>query len=241
MNQIDTIVEYMGGNSVQLSIDTLNTYLKAISVVANDAKLNFTQDGVRCRVVDFATVLLGDLYLDIPTDIEGAYGVNVSELYQMIKGIKAKEANISFEDGFLRLTVDSRRYKLRLIDASTIKEPKIPNFQFDAGTEVNAYDLAESIKAMLPLEHGITFTIDEGLRLSCSAANQNEIEEFFEVVTDGKAKTMFSNEYLSLIAPILSKGELCTIKMKTGYPIELTTNIENLIDVKYILAPTIEE
>jgi len=239
----------------KVKADVLKNMVNSIAVLADEAKLNVSPDGINARCVDPAHVAMVniDLFSSAFEEYkaeECELGVDLEKLKDILRLAKGEDiVYVRHEEDKNRLiiTVGNLTRRMMLVDTSGMSDPNVPSLDFEAKVVLNMNDLQQIIKAAENVSDNITFvctpegfeavskgetdTVD--LKLPKELLNVHECKD--------KVSSMYPLEYLlNMIKAI--KSDFITLHLSTNYPLKLEFDIgDGAGHGEYLLAPRIEE
>ena len=235
-----------------ISAKDLKTLLKGLNALISEARLHFTDKGLRVRAVDAANVAM--VIASIKPEVFEAYqtteddvvvGVDLDRLYSVCKSLNNKDnADIAITNEKLTVTSGSMTYTIAVIDPSAIRrEPKIPELELLAEVVINAKEFKKAIAAAEKVaDEAIFEKTSEEFRIIAerdvgSVVYSADSYKLIEA-NSGEARAKFSVKYLKMFCKV-AEGTV-RIRLGTDYPCWLTFEIKDGFAIEYILAPRIE-
>jgi len=235
-----------------ISAKDLKTLLKGLNALVSEARLHFTDKGLRVRAVDAANVAMViaaiepeafEAYQTADDDI--IVGVDLDRLYDVCKSLNNKDnADIAVTDEKLTVTSGSMTYTIAIVDPSAIRrEPKIPELELPAEVAMDAKEFKKAIAAVEKVaDEAIFEKTSEEFRIIAkgdveSVVYSADSSKLIEA-NSGEARAKFSVEYLKMFCKV-AEGTV-RIKLNTDYPCRLIFEIKDGFAIEYILAPRIE-
>jgi proliferating cell nuclear antigen len=243
---------------------TIRLLSESLKDILTDVNIVFTSNGLKVITMDGNQVALVNLnlhadafeYYHCPSRITA--GVNMTNLYKMIKMVNNAETLILFMEqndhvhlGIAFENKDKEKYseiKLKLLEVDD-KEIQIPNMEFDNIITMPSADFQEICRNMSNIGEVIRIkSTDKKLEFfcegdaakqtitfeqnnSCVSFNKNEsdIEEFYEL------------KYLNLFTKATGLCTVIQIYLKTDHPLILEYNVATLGECFFCLAPKVKE
>ena len=237
-----------------MSADSLKAMLNAITCVAEEVKIEVSPEGIHVKAADPANVALVDLRASAKafTFYQAETGMFALEPQSILSLLAGKnDVSLEIEEQMLKLSSGATSYKLRLFDPSTLKEPpRIPELDLPAIALIDASDFRQSIEAVAKiLDKSALITVTQGdaedpqmFRISAKSQQAEAVSEFplAEVlVKEGLSNSRMPLEYImAATKPMQGK-----VMIETGinYPMVMSWSIGDSIDVKYIVAPRMDD
>jgi proliferating cell nuclear antigen len=235
-------------------VEIFKRIVEVISVIVSEVKYSIKEDGLHIKAVDPAHVAMVEL--NISPKAFGEYsasdtelGIDLDKLDSIIKlGKGNDEAEMVYDESSERLVVKIGNLvrRMTLLDVASMPDLKIPNLQFPARIELLSDDLLLGVRAAQSVGDYVVLTADsESFELS--AGTQEEINQKLSkdqlslLECKGKARSLFSLDYLSSLAKGMRSGEKLTLLLGNDYPVRIEFDIlEGNGSVAYLLAPRTE-
>ncbi|BDC36159.1 MAG: DNA polymerase sliding clamp [Candidatus Methanoliparum thermophilum] len=239
--------------------DVIKNALMGVSILSNDVKMNFNDEGIYIKAVDDANVCMVSLNLkkddfDYFDASSSSIGLNIKTAYDLLKDAKKGEPieiELLEKDSKIKFSMGNLSYSLVLLNIDAIKkEPKTPKIDLPVEAVINGEDFKKAVKAAEKISDYIIFNADnEGLKIS-SKGNMRDMflsipkEELmkYSIKEGNSVRSMFSLEYVSEIAKVFTNQEDVELHIGNDFPILMKSNIakhEGFIE--YLLAPRVEE
>ncbi len=244
---------------------TVKPFLNAISVVADEAKIHVTEDGLHSKVVDPANVFMGefglaaDAFDTFDLSESAVLGVDVDGLQSAVRRARKRsddELTLSIRERELTATV-ARGYenhdvvsqsRMDLMDPDHLREePDLPDLDLPVNISVDYRPFIDA------LDHALGF--GEYARIETIAVNQHatalymgsetdvrqEQTAISNVDTEESVEALYSGDYLTDMLNGLSQIEAEQIHLRMGdeFPMFATAEAEG-IEIEYATAPRIQ-
>ena len=232
----------------------IKTFLKGIGAIAeSEAKLRFTDQGLKVTAVDPANVAMVHATIDrTAMDVYSApeeelvVGIDVARLHNMIKSVKSKDLlELIVEDSKIKVRAGKMTYSVVLIDPNTIrKEPKIPELDLPVKVVLGLETFKQAIQLASKIDDSVIFRCDGekfyietkgDLETIRTVLGDSELIEFVKA----EARTKFSIEYLLEFCKAGGSLDVIEIKVGTDYP-GIFSFRDSAVELMYVLAPRIE-
>lgn len=230
----------------------LKGIIDAVSHLATEAKLVILDDGIKIDAVDSANVAM--VFLHASTGAFEYFKADKGELaldLMKLSSLSAGKDNVSMEldeeTHKLHITVGRAKYKMSLLDPTAIKGgPRLPQMDMPAHIAIAGNDLQEAVKAAAKVSDHVVLSQDEATFTISAKGDIDSVEMPFSLselqgVKMGQSRALFSLDYLQEIAKVASRADLTKIETGIDYPMRMTFNIGENINIQYLLAPRIEQ
>ncbi|MGE4374703.1 MAG: DNA polymerase sliding clamp [Methanoculleus sp.] len=230
---------------------TLRAVVQTVHPLVDEARVDVSPTGIKIRAVDPASVAA--VGVDVPSSAcksfagsDGSFGLDFDRLSDYVSALGGGEVGVDVEGSRLLLESGRIEYRLNTLDPSAIrKPPKIPELTFAAEVELSGAEFRRAIRgAKLVGDHVVMGVEDDRFMVE----SEGEVQRFkLEMLAGellgmraGRARSMFSLEYLSTIAKALAGAQRVKLELSTDYPLRVSAEIAG-IAVRYLIAPRIEE
>lgn len=231
-------------------------FFNSASVLSNESKLKINERGISMKVVDTANVcmissVLKNNAFSTYEATDGEIGLNLERLVSLLKSsgnADYVELEHLEEESKIKLSSNKLNFKLGLISLDVIrKEPEMPEIEYNTKLMFKGNDLKQAIKIGEKIGDILEFTITKD-KLILSSSDRITSDMNYTIETENDMISSSINEevnstydigYLSDISRII--GDNVTIKIKTDYPILISSDFANGEgSITYILAPRVE-
>lgn len=243
----------------EIKAKSLKEIAQILGVLVDEALFVLNKDGLSIKAVDPAHVAMVDLNFDSSgfesletSDTETKLGIGIDKFSDHLK--LAKDDQIVgldyFEDSNkLSIKFGNLTRIMSLLDTSKTIEPKIPSLNLSGTVQMQAQVLQDGIKASELITDHILLTISpDGFKLDC----RGELDKVFleipkdelelhELKVDTPVKSLYSLEYLKSMAGVIPSSYSLELHLGTDFPLELLFKFAGTGDVKYMLAPRLED
>ncbi|MCK9569492.1 DNA polymerase sliding clamp [Candidatus Pacearchaeota archaeon] len=237
---------------IVISQQNLKSIIDAVSHLVSEAKMIILEDGIKIDAVDPANVAMVFLHAG-----QGAFeyfhadkcelALDLAKLASLTAGKDSVSLELDEETHKLKIVVGRAKYKMSLLDPSAIKNgPRLPQMDMPAHIAIPGTDLQEAVKAAAKVsDHVILVQDDQNFTISAKG-NIDAFEMPFALtesqgVKMGESRALFSLDYIEDIAKVASRADLATIETGIDYPMRITFNLGESINICYLLAPRIEQ
>lgn len=240
----------------EVKAEVLNEITEAISILSEDAKIEFKPDGVECTVVDPSHVALVNITLQKEAfesyETSGMeIGLDMKKMRDFLKIIKPVDIvtmEIDEEGTMMTLKVKDLTSTMSLTDATSLPESKMPSLTHQIKITVKAEDLVFGIRAAERITENVTFQ-QTANKLILSAKGDLDTmaleipkERLVSIEGEGEAKSSFNLDFVQRMFKVASNSEVVDLHLGTNYPLRLEFDIAGgKGHVVYLLAPRMEE
>lgn len=239
----------------------LERYLDAIHAIADEAKVHFSDDGLKSTLVDPANVAMTEVAL-APRAFEAydagtvTMGVNVEALLNRLDVAGAGDLarlRIDMQSRLCKLTIDNIDQSIRLIDPDSIrKEPDMPDLaeQWSTDVTLGARDISVAVSVVDKIADHIIVESDPEADQPFRFVGEGDVDdavvrfghdELVDGEVDAVSSSLLGLEYLAnIIDPIPSDAE---VRLQHGedHPVRFDWDDQDgALDVGVIIAPRIQ-
>lgn len=247
--------------SAIVALDTIEEFVSYLAPLVDEAKLTFTEDGLRVAAVDPANVAMGDVKLDAAAfeDYEATdttIAVNVSRFADVLAAGRDSLVQLWFDATrrVLDVQIGSTEYELACIDPDSVRaEPDIPDLDLDSQVTLEADELSHGATVAGIAQSGDSTRVVLGTQTSPAAFVMNatgdtdtmditlEADDVIDLQVGGDVSSMFSLDYVtSILKPIDDDTEV-TVDVGDEYPTRFELQFaEGFGTVTYNLAPRVQ-
>ncbi len=244
-----------GGNEmykVTLMANDLKKFVKLLTEMTNEAKIELLPEAMHARLVDDANAALIDINMNktafIEYDVNDAtnetpvvIGVDLVKLSEVI-GSAGKLSEIVIEDtrGKIQVSFDGMIFKLPALDPGTMRQtPRIPVLPFTIKTSIDSELVKAALKGIKIIGCDVVIVAEgEIVNFKSSTDDGNSFE--FPITVGGdfkRAESLYSIGYIKTLA--LFEGEI-GVSYGTDIPAVFESVTENM-KVLYMTAPRISK
>jgi len=243
-----------------IQASAIKSVFEVLKDIINDVNVYFTPAGLHILTLDTARVTLVQMALaaenfeeyDCPTPITA--GLNMANVHKLLKSVTTADTlaiNVEGRD-VMEIIIENQvkkshtNFKLKLLD---INEDilEFPDIQMNVVTTIPSVDFQRIVRDMSNLGNDMSIW-REGLKLELSCrgdfADQTTVIEYPDVTPCNRTGGVFSLKYISLYTKatnMCSSVQLMQDSINADMPIVFRYTIANLGDLKFFLAPKIEE
>jgi hypothetical protein len=227
-----------------------DTFVDALSAVADERRVMFTRRGVESRVVDAASVIMSiiqaqpgffDTYNEVdgfPADPVGVPTRRLAKYYS--EWLSSQKLTLSYdsETRFMGLTHPIFSIEMGAIDPDAMRqEPNIPtNLTFDATADVEQSELSQAVGSLSTsaggddnAEIGVVITADaaasSGMYLTDQDGGRRQVSGGSQV--RGNALGLFSGDYMENMADALITQSDTPASVRLGNSLPMTVRAPN--------------
>jgi hypothetical protein len=244
-----------GGNEmykVTLMANDLKKFVKLLTEMTNEAKIELFPEAMHARLVDDANAALIDVTMSkdafIEYDVKDTtnenpmvIGVDLVKLSEVI-GSAGKLSEVVLEDinGKIQVSFDGMIFKLPALDPGTMRAtPRMPTLPFTVKTNFDSEFIKAALKGIKIVGGDVVIATDGNVvNFKSSSDDGNSFE--FPVTVDGSfehAESLYAIGYIKTLA--LFEGEI-GVSYGTDIPAVFESVTENM-KVLYMTAPRISK
>lgn len=244
----------------------IRTLFEVLKEIVHDVSLCFDDTGVRLLTMDGARCAL--IYLKLRAESFEAYhcapakfqaGLNMNSMYKLVRTMgshdtitmymdddNAHELGIKIQNSDKNSVTD---FKLKLLDVDS-EDICIPDVEFDSVITMPSAYFQRICRDMLNISYTISIR-SEGtmLHLGCKgdfARQETVIGEAdagmtVSARTSKKIEGRFSLKYMSLFCKASSLCNTIELFLKESYPLILKYNVASLGEIRFCLAPKVDD
>lgn len=241
----------------------IRTLFEVLKEIVHDVSLQFdasgvrllTMDGARCACINMK--LRAESFEEYRCDGKYTVGVNVASMFKLVRitgshdtvtlymvPTCSNELGITIENSDKNSMTD---FRLKLLDVDS-EEITIPDVEFDSViTMPSAYFQRLCRDALNIADHMVIKSHGSTLTLCCSGdfARQETVigqaNAGMAISSNGPVEGKFSLKYLSLFCKASSLCNTLELFLKESFPLILKYNVASLGELKFVLAPTVDE
>ena len=230
----------------------LKSIISAVSHITSEVKFQLSPDGLKIEAVDPASVAM--VKLDASTGAFDYFQADSGQIAMDLTKLAAltahKDAPVSIEleeeTHKLKIAVGKAKYTMSLLDPSSLHAtPRIPTLDLPAAVALPGSELREAISSATKVaDHIIIEQHDSEFKISA----KGDIDAFempmnlteMLSVRHGESRALFSLDYMEDIGKVAAGSDNVMIETGIDYPMKVTFNLGESINVQYLLAPRIE-
>jgi proliferating cell nuclear antigen len=248
----------VGEFEAAIEAGSLQDAIDPVHAVVDECRIHLCDNGLVIRAVDPANVAMvdesvgADAFSSYETDC-GVIGVGLEQLNEVIGIADDDDTLVQFdldpEVRKLEMQVGSVEYTLALIDPDAIRsEPEIPDLDLPAELSLDSGEFKRGIRAADMVSDHIQFEVDARDELFVTSAEGDTDDVNLELGGDdledvewGRAKSLFSLDYLKDLRKPIPKQTTINMRLGEEFPLKLSFAMaDEAIDVTYMLAPRIQ-
>ena len=235
--------------------DLMRTIVETVNVVVEEARLDFSENGLEIRVVDPSHVAMIQMKIDSAafdtwdvSDIK--LGLEIKKLKEMVSLAAAGELihlNYSEDIGNLTLNIGKIDRNIRPLDNSTLSPPNLPKLELPCEVKISGDTLAQAFRAAMMVGDLVNLSIDDNkFVVSVSGGTDSVVVEYDgddveSISCDSPTRSQYSLTYLIPLAKVFNSLGTITLQFGENLPLRLTLDFDNGADsVEYSLAPRVE-
>tara|TARA_B100000900_G_scaffold277185_1_gene237023 strand:+ start:9158 stop:9898 length:741 start_codon:yes stop_codon:yes gene_type:complete len=235
--------------------ELLSRIADTISIVVEEARFDFSENGLNIRVVDPSHVAMVKLDVD-------AVAFETWEVEEAMVGLEMKKLkeliSLGAADDIISMTYDGKGDVLmnlgkidrssRPLDNNTLNPPNLPNLDLPCSVTIRGSELAQAFRAARQVGDLVTLSVDpEKFTIHVSGPNDSVTvvyghDELQGITCDSPAKSQYSLTYLVPLGKVFNSIESVTIAFGENFPLAMDfTFSDGSGSVKYFLAPRVEQ
>lgn len=235
-----------------ISQSNLQGIIGAVSHLNPEAKLQIAEDSIKIEAVDPANVAMVflqassgafEFFKATPMDI----ALDLQRLSELTTGKDAVSLTLDEETHKLKIEVGRAKYTMSLIDPTAIKgAPRVPQLDLPAAVAMSGSDLRDAIASAAKVSDHVVLEQHESQFIISAKGDIDAFSMPFELaeltgIRNGESRALFSLEYISVIAKAARGSDNVLIETGIDYPATITFNIGESINIRYLMAPRIEQ
>jgi len=235
--------------------DLMSKIIETLSVVVEDARFDFGENGLQVRVVDPSHVAM--IQMDIDAAAFDTWELDQTSLGLEIRKIKELvslggptdliEMAYGDDTGVLTVNLGKIDRNIRPLDNSTMQPPTLPALELPCKVSLSGADFTQALRAARQVGDLVNFSIDEnsftvhvqGPTDSVTVAFDKE--ELHNLECGAPARSQYSLTYLIPLSKIFGNIQTVDIGFGENYPLSMTFNFhDGAAEIQYFLAPRVE-
>ncbi len=226
-----------------------------IADIVAEARFKITPDAMELIAMDPANVamiifkLLSSTFVEYDVKEESIISINLNDLKQVLRRAKTNDVvTLGLEENKLKILFKSnttRTFFLPLINLEE-KEQKMPNLSFSATVTTKSDILNEAIEDVDIVAESVNFSAEEKTMLISAAGDLSravveiKADKDTKIVAKEQVKSKYSIEYLKKMIQGSKLSDSVVINFSKDYPLKLSYNILNKLQMEFILAPRVD-
>jgi proliferating cell nuclear antigen len=236
--------------------DLMRIIFDTISVVVEEARLDFSENDLEIRVVDPSHVAMIRMNVDsaafesweVDETFLGLELVKMRDLLSLGNAGDLIEMKHDDEEGRINLSMGKIDRVIRPLDHSTMSPPNVPDLELPASVTLSGEDLSRALRAVRLVGDLVNISLsEEGLAINVTGGDTDSVsvmytkDEVQELKCDGAVSSQYSLTYLLPISRLLSVIDSVTLRFGDNFPLKIEYEFANgAANVTYFLAPRIE-
>jgi len=228
----------------RVDVNTLLDITKTLKELLTEVRIKINKEGLRITEIDVSNVCMVNIvvndykFIELTTETEiKEYGVNVEDLYKLLKENKKKLVKITTDNNKLYLEFSNGiNSEMSLINIETEKK-NVPELDFKTEIEINSKRLKEILKHFYSNSESVVFETENEFFKIYSKNNNIKIDNNEVRIKGNNNKSGYSTEYLSKFIKVIFSDKTI-LKFSEDYPLMFEQTTDNL-KVSYILAPRV--
>ena len=238
---------------IKVGVRDLKELTNLLLTLVNEAKFEFSGDGLAVKAVDPAHVAM--MILNVSPEGFAGYEVEEEELGIDLDKVKdilkltssGDTVEITKDGNKLTFQIGNLTRSMALIDTSALTVPKVPNLVLPGKVVIPKSEFVNGIKAAESITDSIILKFtptefemytqgdEDSVRLTMPKDMLKEIQ------CEEPLKSMYPVDYLLKLAKAMDSAEYVTIYLGTDYPVKIVFDIvRGYGQATYLLAPRIE-
>lgn len=238
-----------------ISAGNLKGAVSAATRLVDEGKFKIDEEGIGLRAVDPADAAMVILELsssafeDYSAEGDSEIGLDLERLEDILGVLRSGDLVdiVLREESQLALSSDGFDYEMNLPDPSSIrKEPKIPDLDLKAEIFLDGSEFRRAIKAAQKVSDHIALKTVESLFVMETSGDSDSMrfemggDDLIDVESEEDSRSLFSLDYLDDMSKALNKSPEVRIRLGTDLPVMFDFELDEGIQVEYLLAPRIE-
>ena len=236
--------------------DLLTTIFDTLSVVVEEARLDFNEHQLEVRVVDPSHVAMISMDVDSAAfdnwEVDETWlGLELGKMRDLLSlGNAGDLLEISHDEseGRIKLKMGKIDRVIRPLDHSTVSPPNVPDLELPASVTLTGEDLARALRAARQVGDLVNIALDEdGLTISVTGGDTDSVsvsyskDEVHELKCEGAVRSQYSLTYLLPISRLMTVIDRVTLRFGENFPLKIEYEFaDGAASVTYFLAPRIE-
>jgi len=235
--------------------DLMSKIIETLSVVVEDARFDFGENGLQVRVVDPSHVAM--IQMDIDAAAFDTWELDTTSLGLEIRKIKELvslggptdliEMAYGDETGVLTVNLGKIDRNIRPLDNSTMTPPTLPALELPCKVTISGADFTQALRAARQVGDLVNFSIDENSFTVHVQGSTDSVtvafdkEELQHIECDGPARSQYSLTYLVPLSKIFGNLQSVEIGFGENYPLSMSFSFhDGAAEIQYFLAPRVE-
>jgi len=241
--------------NVTARLDLMRMIFETLGVVVEEARLDFSEDGLIVRVVDPSHVAM--IKMEVDSAVFDTWEVDETNLGLEMRKLKEfltlgsadDMVEMKYDDASGQATVHLGRIDLilRPLDNSTLNPPNVPSLDLPCGVTISGAYLSQALRAARQVGDLVNFSLDENVfsinvQGSTDSVNvQFTKDELVAIDCNSPARSQYSLTYLIPMTKIFSGMENVNLRFGENFPLRLNFDFaDGAGHVEYFLAPRVE-
>lgn len=240
--------------AASIATNALQSSMKALSAMVEEARFEITADGIVACAVDPANASL--VSLNIPKSVFTEYDATEAELgidlarFVEILGMSEKDVEVELrldpETHRLDISMGKLSYTMSLIDTETLrKSPQIPELNLPAEITVSTPAFKRMIKAGSMVGDNMWIGVQDDTFFMEADGDGDSVrldltESELVKIVPANVKTLYSLDYLEDISKGIGTSSDVVISLGRDLPLVIDFSPHDGCSMTYVLAPRIE-
>lgn len=242
--------------TASIDYDQLMEFITAIDGVVDECVLEFTDEGISTRAIDYAhvAVIEAELLAEQCDEYSGVnewqFGLDVSGLRAVLDAWKTQDSvtiKLNPFENVLTFRSDPHYYHHEETDVSDDREPDDFGFEWKTSVSMQSDAFKSSVEFLNEIANKVKLGYDTASDVFYTEAYDLEEPSGMSIPQDEladvdaeDAQCEMSLDYLSLFAEAIPDGRVITIDMKTEWPMRISYDI-GAGGVTYMQAPRLSD
>ena len=235
--------------------DLMSKIIETLGVVVEDARFDFSENGLEVRVVDPSHVAMIQMNIDAAAFEtweldETKLGLELRKIKELVRlGGPTDMIEMAYGDetGVLTVNLGKIARNIRPLDNSTLTPPTLPELKLPCKVTISGADFTQALRAARQVGDLVNFSIDANsftvhvLGSTDSVTVAFDKEELQHIECDGPARSQYSLTYLVPLSKTFGSLESVNIGFGENYPLSMSFSFhDGAAEVQYFLAPRVE-
>tara|TARA_B100000459_G_C8521065_1_gene176174 strand:- start:8 stop:748 length:741 start_codon:yes stop_codon:yes gene_type:complete len=235
--------------------DLMSKIIETLGVVVEDARFDFSENGLEVRVVDPSHVAMIQMNIDAAAFEtweldETKLGLELRKIKELVSlGGPTDMIEMAYGDetGVLTVNLGKIDRNIRPLDNSTLTPPTLPELKLPCKVTISGADFTQALRAARQVGDLVNFSIDANsftvhvLGSTDSVTVAFDKEELQNLECEGPARSQYSLTYLVPLSKTFGGLESVNIGFGENYPLSMSFSFhDGAAEVQYFLAPRVE-
>jgi proliferating cell nuclear antigen len=246
--------------------NVIKPFLNAIAEVDSEAKINVTEHGLECDLVDRTNVFMtsvflsGDAFEEYQVSQEQKIGVPIKELQKTVRRARKNhddQLTLSIQERELTATV-ARGYEnhdvvsqgtMKLIDPDSIREePEVPDLEHSISVSVDYEPFTDAVGYALGAADHISLAVKgvnqhtNALYIGSETDTRDESAAITNIESDATAESLYSADYVGDIVNGIDSINPSSVDIRFDDEFPVFFDVEREVipmQAQYVMAPRV--